>query len=100
MLSPTTRDYIREIMKRISQGITVTFEERLYLTEIADNDSTVANWLKKARRQQQNKSKTSYIDKLIEDLDIGSSDPTSTYNPERNNIEEWFGNAPSWVRRS
>ena len=40
------------------------------------------------------------IDELLNGLDLCSSDPHSTYNPEKDDLGEWFSGAPSWIRRS
>ncbi len=43
---------------------------------------------------------SSKIDDLLNGLDLCSSDPHATYNPDQDDIGEWFSGAPAWVRRS
>ena len=38
--------------------------------------------------------------RLINELNIGSSEPDSTYNPKHEDLGSWFSGAPSWVSRS
>ena len=47
-----------------------------------------------------NKLNTNPLDELLNGLDLCSSDPHSTYNPDQEDLGEWFSGAPSWIRRS
>ncbi|WP_269623090.1 hypothetical protein [Prochlorococcus marinus] len=85
---------------RLSKGEKVTLKERLYIQEAADKDQSIASWLKKAKRMQQSKEPNDQIESLINDLNIGSSEPGSTYNPKHEDLGSWFSGAPSWVSRS
>ena len=100
MLSPSNRLQIKEILKKIESGKDVSFEERVLLSKFANVDSSVANWLKRAIRSQQQFFPSNEMDQLLYDLDLGSSDPESTFSPERDDIGEWFTGAPSWLSRS
>jgi len=57
-------------------------------------------WLLKATRIQQKNHNSNPIDKILDGLDLCSPDPHSTYNPDHDDLGEWFSGAPSWIRRS
>tara|TARA_Y100001968_G_C19214970_1_gene646707 strand:+ start:464 stop:766 length:303 start_codon:yes stop_codon:yes gene_type:complete len=100
MLTTSTRVRIQEILTRISTGNEVTLKERIYLNKYASRDQNVSAWLRKASHLQRNKLQSHPIDKLINGLDLCSSDPNSTYNPDQDDLGEWFSGAPTWIRRS
>ena len=100
MLTTSSRLRIQEILTRISRGHTVTLEERIYINKHAARNQNVSTWLRKASNMQQNKHSSSPIDELINELDLCSSDPHSTYDPNTDDLGEWFSGAPSWIRRS
>tara|TARA_Y100001968_G_C19302872_1_gene690032 strand:+ start:631 stop:933 length:303 start_codon:yes stop_codon:yes gene_type:complete len=100
MLRTSTRVRIQEILSRIAKGDIVTLQERIFINKYASRDQTVSAWLRKASNLQQNQSESNPIDHLLDGLDLRSSDPHTTYNPEQDDLGEWFSGAPSWIRRS
>ena len=100
MLTTTTRIRIREILTRISKGKEVTLDERIYINKYASRNPNVSAWLRKASHIQRNKVDYHPIDKLLNGLDLCSSDPYSTFNPDQDDLGEWFTGSPSWIRRS
>ncbi|WP_269609308.1 hypothetical protein [Prochlorococcus marinus] len=100
MLTTSTRVRIQEILNRISNGNEVTLEERIYINKYASRNQNVSSWLRKASHIQRNKLSTNPIDELLNGLDLCSTDPHSTYNPEEDDLGEWFSGSPSWIRRS
>ena len=100
MLTTSTRLRIQEILIRLSKGVKVTLQERIYISKYASRYPNVSAWLRKASNRQQNKCSSNPIDDLLEGLDLCSSDPNSEYNPEIDDIGEWFSGSPSWLRRS
>ena len=40
------------------------------------------------------------VDQLINNLDLGFADPKDNFNPENDDLGEWFSGAPSWLGRS
>ena len=100
MLSTSTRVQIQEILIRMAKGNEVTLEERIYINKYASSNQNVAAWLRKASNIQRNKGYTNPIDELIDGLNLCSSDPHSTYNPEQDDLGEWFSGSPSWIQRS
>ena len=100
MLRTSARIRIQEILTRISKGNEVTLEERIYINKYASRNQNVSAWLRKASYLQRNKLKSNPTDELLNGLDLCSSDPHSTYNPDQDDLGEWFSGAPSWIRRS
>ncbi len=100
MLTTSSRLRIQEILTRISMGNHVTLEERIYINKYATKNQNVSNWLRKATRLQRNKPISNPIDELLNGLDLNSEDPNSTYNPDQDDLGEWFSGAPSWIKRS
>ena len=100
MLTTSSRLRIQEILTRLSQGNKVTLEERIYIYKYATKNQNVSNWLRQASRIQLNKPISNPIDELLNELDLSSHEPHSTYNPDRDDLGEWFSGAPSWIRRS
>jgi hypothetical protein len=99
MLSTSTRLRLQEILERISSGRPVSLSERVYLQKFADRDRTVASWLRRAQRRQQGPPADG-IDQLLADLDLGSPHPNDGYRPGEDDLGDWFGGAPTWLRRS
>ena len=100
MLTTSSRLRIQEILTRLSKGNQVTLEERIYINKYAEKNQNVSNWLRKASRIQRNQPIANQIDELLNGLDLNSDEPNSTYNPDRDDLGEWFSGAPSWIRRS
>ena len=100
MLSTSSRLRIQEILGRLAMGEEVTLEERIYINKYATKNQNVSTWLRKATRMQRKKHTSNPIDQLLNGLDLCSSDPHSTYNPDHDDLGEWFSGAPSWIRRS
>ena len=100
MLTTSTRLRIQEILTRLSIGNEVTLTERIYISKYAKQNQNVSSWLRKASRIQRNQTTCNSIDELLNGLDLNSEEPHSTYNPDQDDLGEWFSGAPSWVRRS
>ena len=100
MLTTSTRVRIQEILTRIARGNEVSLAERIYVNKYASRDQNVSAWLRKASHHQRNRLNSNEIDELIDGLDLCSSDPHSTYNPDQDDLGEWFSGAPEWIRRS
>ena len=100
MLSPTSRERIQNILSRVAKGELVSLEERVFIHQIADKDQSVNSWLKRARRIQQKEVAVDSIDEFLGELDLGSIEPNSIFNPEQEDLGDWFTGAPSWLGRS
>ena len=100
MLSTSSRLRIQEILSRLATGDLVSLEERIYINKHATKNQNVSSWLRKALRMQRNHPISNPIDELLNELDLSSVEPNSTYNPDQDDLGEWFSGAPSWIRRS
>ena len=100
MLTTTSRLRIQEILTRIATGEEVTLKERIYINKYACRNQNVSAWLRKASHLQRKSINSNPIDELLNGLDLCSSDPHSSYNPDQDDLGEWFSGAPSWLRRS
>ena len=100
MLTTSSRLRIQEILTRLAKGNQVTLQERIFINKYASRDQNVSAWLRKASHLQQKRNSSNQIDELLEGLDLCSSDPHSTYNPDQEDLGEWFSGAPSWIKRS
>ncbi len=100
MLTTSSRLRIQEILTRLSIGNQVTLEERIYINKYATRNQNVSRWLRRASRIQRKQPISDPIDELLNKLDLNSDDPHSTYNPDMDDLGEWFSGAPSWIRRS
>ena len=100
MLTTTSRLRIQEILTRLSMGKRVTLEERIYINKYATKNQNVSSWLRKASRIQRQEQIPNQIDELLNGLDLVPDEPQVTYNPDHDDLGEWFTGAPSWIRRS
>ena len=100
MLTTSARLRIQEILTRVAKGNSVTLEERIFINKYASKNQNVAAWLRKASYIQRNKFSSTPIDELLNGLDLCQPDPHSTFDPDQNDLGEWFSGAPSWIRRS
>ena len=100
MLTTSSRLRIQDILGRLAAGKVVTLEERIYINKYATKNQNVSTWLRKASRIQRAKDIANPIDDLLNGLDLNSEEPHSTYNPNHDDLGEWFAGAPPWLRRS
>ena len=100
MLTTSSRLRIQEILSRIAMGNAVTLEERIFVNKYATKNQNVSAWLRKATHMQRKNPTSNPIDELLNGLDLYSSDPHSTFNPDHDDLGEWFSGSPSWIRRS
>ena len=100
MLTTASRLRIQEILTRLAMGKQVTLEERIYINKYATRNQNVSSWLRKASRIQRQEKINNQIDELLNGLDLSAEEPHVTYNPDHDDLGEWFSGAPSWIRRS
>lgn len=98
MLTTTTRLKLQAILARLSRGETVSLQERVLLQKFADRDRTVSSWMHRAQRQRQRGCAAAGLEGLLDDLDLGSLDPSDHHSPG-DDLGDWFGGASSWLRR-
>ena len=101
LLSNEKRLKIKGIIKRIAQDKSITLEERIYVEKFAHHNSTISLWLKKANSFRRNGVKNDGgIDTLLQSLGIDGLDKENHFNPNEDDISDWFGGAPDWLKRS
>ena len=100
VLTTQTRLRLQSILHRMASGRNVSLNERIELQKFADRDQTVATWLKRARRRQSQQNGVSPEDPLLDNLDLGTSEPDGAFRPGEDDLGDWFSGAPSWLRRS
>ena len=100
MLTTSTRLRIQEILIRVAAGNQVTLAERIYINKYAAKNQNVSNWLRKASLIQRKEIKSNPIDQLLNGLYLCPEEPHSTFDPDQEDLGEWFSGAPSWIRRS
>ena len=101
LLSTETRRKIHGILKRISLDQEISLEERIYVEKYAQNNSTISLWLKKANSfRRHGKQSKNGINSLLQSLGIDSLDEERHFNPNKDDISDWFGGSPNWLKRS
>ena len=101
LLSNQKRLKIQEIIKRISIDKEVSLKERIYVEKYAKHSSIISLWLKKANsiRRHGIQSEDS-INGLLQSLGIDGLDKDNDFNPYKDDISDWFGDSPDWLKRS
>ena len=101
LLSNQKRLKIQEIIKRISLDKEVSLKERIYVEKYAKHSSLISLWLKKANSIRRNGLKREgNIDSLLQSLGIDGLDRDNHFNPNNDDISDWFGGSPDWIKRS
>jgi len=101
LLSNQKRLKIQGIITRILRDQEISLEERVYVEKFAQHNSTISLWLKKANSIRRNGEKSENgIDKLLQSFGIDALDKENHFNPDADDISDWFGGAPDWLKRS
>ncbi len=101
LLSYQKRLKIQGIIKRIANDKSISLEERIYVEKFAQHNSTISLWLKKANSFRRNGIKNDDgINRLLQSLGLDGLDKENHFNPDEDDISDWFGGAPNWLRRS
>ena len=101
LISIQKRQKIQGIVKRIAKDKPISLEERIYVEKFACHNSTISLWLKKANSIRRNVVKNDGgIDTLLQSLGIDGLDKENHFNPNEDDISDWFGGAPDWLKRS
>ena len=100
-LTNQTRQKIKGIISRISNDEKVSLEERIYIEKLAKHNSTIWTWLKKANSlRRYGKQNSDGINGLIQSLGLDGLEVENHFDPKNDDIADWFGGSPDWVRRS
>tara|TARA_A100001035_G_C27647121_1_gene437418 strand:+ start:22 stop:330 length:309 start_codon:yes stop_codon:yes gene_type:complete len=101
LLSNQKRLKIQGIIRRIAQDNPISLDERIYVEKFAQHNSTISLWLKKANSFRRNGlEEQGGIDNLLQSFGIDGLDKENHFNPSQDDISDWFGGAPNWLRRS
>ena len=101
LLSNQKRQRIQGIIKRIARDKSISLEERIYVEKFAQHNSTISLWLKKANRFRRNGEKNDDgVDNLLQSLGLDGLEKENHFNPNEDDISDWFSGAPDWLRRS
>ena len=101
LLNSQKRLKIQEIIKRISLDKEISLKDRILVEKYAQHFSTISLWLKKANsfRRYGDQSKDG-INNLLQSLGIDGLDRENHFNSNKDDISDWFGNSPDWLKRS
>ena len=92
---------IKGIIKRISLDQKISFEERVYVEKYAQHNSTISFWLKKANNIRRYGTRgEDGVDSLLQSLGLDGLDKENHFNPNQDDISDWFGSSPDWLKRS
>ena len=97
------REYseIKNIILKISKNESVNLNERIILQGYINKHSDIFHLMKKAQFTRRfTKEKIENLTKFMADLSLDGTLQEEHFNPRKDNIEEWFINAPKWLRRS
>lgn len=88
MLSTNYRLKLESICNKIAQGETVELTEMIWAEKLGQVNRTAATFLRQARRRAENPDmKEGSLDSFLNDLDLGSPDPTD-HKTRFNTIDE------------
>ena len=101
LLSNQKRLKIKEIIRRIYLDKEVSLKERIYVEKYAKHSSQISLWLRKANsiRRHGHQSEGT-INSLLQSLGIDGLDKENHFNPNKDDLSDWFGDSPDWIKRS
>ena len=101
LLNNQKRLKIQDIIRRISLDKEVSLKERIYVEKYAKHSSLISLWLKKANSIRRNGLQSEGgIDGLLQSLGIDGLDRENHFDPNKDDISDWFGGSPDWIKRS
>ena len=101
LLSNKKRLKIKGIIEKISLGRETSLEERIYVEKYARHNSTISHWLKKANSlRRHGEQSEDGINILLQSLGFDGLERENHFNPNRDDISDWFSGSPDWLKRS
>ena len=101
LLSNQKRLKIKEIIRKISLDKEVSLKERIYIEKYAKHSSMISLWLKKANSiRRHGLQRKDSINGLLQSLGIDGIEKENYFDPNKDDISDWFGNSPDWIKRS
>ena len=100
-LTNKSRLKIKDIVKRIAKDERVSLDERIYVEKLAKHNSTIWTWIKKANSiRRHGKQNSEGINGLIQNLGLDGLENENHFDPQNDDLADWFSGSPDWVRRS
>ena len=100
-LTNKNRLKIKDILNRIAENKEVSLKERIYLEKLSKHNSTIWTWLKKANSMRRyGKQNADGINGLIQNLGLDGLETENHFDPQNDDLADWFKGSPDWVRRS
>ena len=94
-LSNQTSVKIQEIIRRISINKEVSLQERIFVEQYAEHSPSIWTWLKKANSlRRYGKQDQESINGLIQSLGLDGLDSENHFDPENDDIADWFSGSP------
>lgn len=100
MLTPATRLRLQEIIGRLARSEPVSLKERIYVQKFADRDPSVGSWLRRAQRRRIDGPPQAGLDGFLAAMDLGEPGAGGRFDPDRDDLGDWFSGSPGWLRRS
>tara|TARA_Y100000589_G_scaffold163404_1_gene155276 strand:- start:1051 stop:1356 length:306 start_codon:yes stop_codon:yes gene_type:complete len=101
MFNQSEYSEIKNIILKISKNQSVSLNERMTLQGYINKHSEIQNLFKKAQCSRRfNNRNIEDLTKFMADLGLNGTFQEEHFNPQKNSIEEWFTNAPPWLKRS
>ena len=92
---------IEVLINRMKEGLPISLEERIFLQKEAESDHSIYFSLQMAQTSLRHKdSQSDCISMLLQSLNPDSLNIENHFNPNHENIEDWFMGTPKWLRRS
>ena len=92
---------IQEIIKRISLDKKVSLKERIYVEKYAKHSSTISHWLNKANSiRRHGMQREDGINGLIQSFGLDGLEEENHFKQNKDDISDWFGGSPEWIKRS
>ncbi|MEB3332119.1 MAG: hypothetical protein VKI83_06475 [Synechococcaceae cyanobacterium] len=99
-LTPAIRLRLQEIIGRLGRCEPVSLQERIYVQTFADRDPSLGSWLRRALRMRIDGPSQGGVDGLLAALDLGEPGTDGRFDPDRDDLGDWFSGSPHWLRRS
>ena len=101
MFNQTEYSTIKKIIKKISRDESIDLKERVMLEKLSSHNPEIFSKLKKAQCiRRLNNSEKEDLTNFLGSLALEGTFQNEHYNPRVESLEEWFLDAPKWLRRS
>ncbi len=92
---------VKKIILKITNNKKVSLNERVLLQKFVNKNPEILQQIKKAQYSRRlSNNKNGGLTNFMGELGLNGTFQNDHFNPKAERIEEWFSNAPSWLRRS